>query len=193
MKELSEHLRSQLLLIAKQSILEGFKNGHPLIVNPHDEELQERRACFVTLEIEGNLRGCIGSLEAHQTLAQNVSRNAFNAAFQDARFQPLTEDEFTQTDIEISILTTPQEVSYASEEDLFRKLAPQVDGVIYEDGDNRSTFLPQVWKQLPTPREFMKQLKLKAGLGPGQSRPSAKIYRYQVEKFRSSSNQAAFS
>ena len=61
MKELSEHLRSQLLLIAKQSILEGFKNGHPLIVNPHDEELQERRACFVTLEIEGNLRGCIGS------------------------------------------------------------------------------------------------------------------------------------
>lgn len=193
MTELPPNLRSQLLLIAKQSIVQGFKNGHPLIVNAHEPELQERRACFVTIEMNGELRGCIGSLEAHQPLAQNVARNAFNAAFQDARFEPLTEEEFAETEIEISILTTPQEVKYASQEDLLRKLTPEVDGVIYDDGTHRATFLPQVWQQLPSPKEFMDKLKQKAGLGPGHSRPGAKIYRYQVEKFGSSPDQTALS
>lgn len=191
MTELQQNQKSQLLLIAKQSIAEGFKTGHPLIVNAHDPELQERRASFVTLEIDGNLRGCIGSLEAHQPLALNVSRNAFNAAFQDSRFEPLSEQEFELVDIEISLLTPAQELSFKSEQDLLDQLRPKIDGVIFEDGPHRSTFLPQVWQQLPTPREFMNQLKQKAGLGPGHWRQKAKIYRYQVEKISSNSTHSA--
>jgi AmmeMemoRadiSam system protein A len=121
-------------------------------------------ATFVTLTLHGRLRGCIGSLCSTDPLAVNIRRNAVHAAFHDPRFTPLTAQEIDQARIEVSVLTEPRPMSYATADELRQRLRPHRDGVILRQGHASATFLPQVWEQLPNAGEFLGQLCLKAGL-----------------------------
>ena len=145
--------------------------------------LSEHGACFVTLTQHGQLRGCIGSLQAYRPLLEDVKSNAVFAALRDTRFAPLSAEELGITRIEISLLSPPVEMCFRDEADALAQLRPHVDGVIFQYGSYRSTFLPQVWEQLPTPREFMAHLKQKAGLPTDFWSHEVKLSRYSVEKW----------
>lgn len=146
--------------------------------------LHEKGASFVTLTMSQRLRGCIGSLEAHRPLLLDVKTNAYAAAFRDPRFSPLTLAELEATEIEISLLSAKQPMLFSGERDALAQLQPGVDGVIFEFGRYRSTFLPQVWEQLPDVKTFMAHLKHKAGLHPEFWDEEVKLYRYSVKKFK---------
>jgi AmmeMemoRadiSam system protein B/AmmeMemoRadiSam system protein A len=146
--------------------------------------LQEPGACFVTLTQRGQLRGCIGSLEARRSLLADVKANAVAAALQDPRFAPLTPGELALTRVEVSLLSPLQEMHFASEADALAQLRPGIDGLVFSCGRHRSTFLPQVWEQLPTATEFMAQLKRKAGLAADFWDPAVRLQRYSVAKWQ---------
>lgn len=148
------------------------------------EELQSPAATFVTLTKEGQLRGCIGSLQAHRALVEDVRHNARAAAFHDPRFPPVREEELKDLDIEVSVLTEPVQVNFDSEESLFAQIRPGIDGVVIESGFHRATFLPQVWEQLPTHNVFFRQLLAKAGLPGDTVLTDLSVSTYQVKKIR---------
>ena len=184
--ELSSEERNVLLRLARQAIGHSVA-GQPLprldarLLSP---ALQQEGATFVTLTIDGELRGCIGALEAYQPLAEDVCEHAAAAALQDYRFPPVSPDEVDRLKIEISRLTPPQRLEYTTPEDLLHRLRPGIDGVILRYGHHRATFLPQVWEKIPDPAEFLDHLCAKMGADPSLWR-----YRkmdalvYQVEEF----------
>lgn len=145
--------------------------------------LQQPGATFITLTQHGRLRGCIGSLQARQPLIENVRCNAVSAALHDTRFLPVTADELESIRIEVSLLSALQPIRFASEPDALKQLRPGMDGITLEYGDNRSTFLPQVWDSLPQPREFLAQLKVKAGLYADFWDDGVRLSRYTVQKW----------
>ncbi len=181
--KLTDEQRNLLKSIARKSIQSGLATGRPLQVDLEqlDEALRQPAATFVTLNLHGRLRGCIGSLEAVRPLAEDVAHNAYAAAFQDYRFPPLTTEEFPDIDIHISLLSAPEPVDVNSESELLAKLRPGKDGLILEDGPYRSTFLPQVWETLPEPERFLSELKMKAGLSPDYWSDTIRFSRYGVE------------
>jgi AmmeMemoRadiSam system protein A len=146
--------------------------------------LSEPGACFVTLTRHGQLRGCIGSLAAHRSLLADIKSNAVSAALHDPRFMPLTEDELDLTDIEVSLLTPALPMEFNNEADALSQLRPNTDGVVLEFAHYRSTFLPQVWEQLPEPRQFMAHLKRKAGLPADFWDAAVRLSRYTVSKYK---------
>ncbi len=148
------------------------------------EWLYQPGATFVTLTQGGQLRGCMGTLEAHRPLVEDVEQNALASAFGDPRFPPLEENELAHTRVEVSILSAPLPMHFTDEADALAQLRPGVDGLILEAGWHRATFLPQVWEQLPQPREFMAHLKRKAGLAPDYWSKDVRLARYTVEKFK---------
>lgn len=174
-----------LLDVARTSIGHGLAHGKPYSADPQrfDGVLAEPRASFVTLKIDGQLRGCIGRLEPNGPLVCGVAHNAYAAAFQDPRFDPLTEPESRQVRIHISVLSAPTPMVFTDEEDLLRQLRPGVDGLVLEAGRCRGTFLPAVWQTLPEPRQFLGQLKVKAGLHPDAWPSDAQVSRYTSESF----------
>lgn len=182
---LTKAQQNQLLALARQSIAHGLQTGRPLAVNLDDypAELRQVRATFVTLERYGQLRGCIGMLEALRPLAEDVAENAFAAAFRDRRFPPLAADELTGLDLHISVLSPAEAIGFASEADLISQLRPGIDGVILQEGGRRGTFLPSVWGDLPDPAEFLKHLKQKAGLPTSYWSDTLQAYRYTTEMF----------
>lgn len=175
--------KERLRQIAWQSIKHGFANGHSKPAHTHVAALDRPGASFITLLKQGDLRGCIGTLEAHEPLAQNVSNNAYNAAFHDPRFAPLAEEDIQQVELQISVLSHPEPLEVNSQSDVLAQLQPGIDGVVFQDGTHKSTFLPQVWDQLPTPEAFMAQLKQKAGLPANHWSANVRILRYTVDKF----------
>lgn len=150
--------------------------------------LQEPGATFVTLTQAGELRGCIGTLQAHRTLLEDVQANALAAAFQDPRFRPLSLTELSYTRVEVSLLSPSEPIVFESEQHALAQLRPDIDGVIFEYGYYRSTFLPQVWEQLPDPETFMAHLKHKAGLSPNFWAANVKLARYTVSKWKEATN-----
>lgn len=141
-------------------------------------------ASFITLTIHGELRGCIGALEAYQPLAEDVREHAVAAALEDPRFPPLSENELDRIQIEVSRLTRPVPLEYQDADDLISKLRPHVDGVIIKDGLRRATFLPQVWEKLTDPSDFMDNLCYKMGAGHHHWRNKhLNVFTYQVEEF----------
>jgi len=146
--------------------------------------LQASGASFVTLNQRGELRGCIGSLQAHRPLITDIQANAVAAALHDPRFAPLTLAELDITTVEVSVLSAMQPLPFACEADALAQLRPGVDGVVFECGRYRSTFLPQVWEQLPNARQFMAHLKHKAGLAPDFWAAEVRLQRYTVSKFK---------
>lgn len=186
MQLLTAEERQILLTLAREAIREALSDAAApeLALEQLPPRLQAKGAAFVTLTLDGQLRGCIGSLQAHRPLAADVQRHAVDAAFDDPRFPPLMDSEFPTLRIEISVLSEPQPVAYTDPQDLLHKLRPRVDGVVLERGWNRATFLPQVWEQLPEPEQFLGHLCQKAGLPANAWRwPDVKISLYQVEKF----------
>lgn len=177
--------RRQLLDLAKQSIRHGLETGSPLTIDlaSYPVTLQELRATFVTLHTHHQLRGCIGMLEAIRPLAEDIAENAFAAAFKDSRFPPLKAGEYNGLDVHLSILTPAQPILFASEQDLLAQLQPGIDGLILKEGYRRGTFLPSVWKNLPTPKQFLRQLKQKTGLPPDYWSDSISVSRYHTESF----------
>ena len=141
-------------------------------------------ATFVTLTLQGELRGCIGSLQAHCTLIEDVRHNAAAAAFGDPRFLPLTHEEFGEIEVEVSLLTAPEALGFTDEADALAQLRPDMDGVVLEYGRYRSTFLPQVWEHFPQPHQFLMMLKRKAGLPADFWAEDVKLSRYCVTKWR---------
>lgn len=179
--------RQTLLQVARDSIRHGLEHGRPLTVHAADypEELRPLRASFVTLHRHGELRGCIGILEAHQPLVEDVAYHAWAAAFEDPRFAPLAEWELEGLDIHISILSPPQPLQFENEADLLRQIRPGSDGLILRDRGHRGTFLPSVWESLPQPRDFWQHLKRKAGLPPDWWSDTLQVERYTTESFGS--------
>jgi AmmeMemoRadiSam system protein A len=180
---LNKEQQQQLLALAKGSIEHGLKTGRPLSVRLVDypEALAEPRATFVTLTINGQLRGCIGMLEAVRPLAIDIAENAFAAAFRDPRFPPLNAAELERLEIHVSILSPAQPMAFTSEADLIRQLRPYVDGLILSEGSLRGTFLPSVWESLPDPKDFLRHLKQKAGLSAGYWSDTLKMSRYSTD------------
>lgn len=180
---LTEQSRKRLLDLARASIAHGLKTGKPFKpdLSEYPAELTVLRATFVTLLKQGDLRGCIGMLEAVRPLAEDVAENAFSAAFKDYRFPQLTSDEFDGLEIHISILSQPEPIVFTSEQDLISQLRPGVDGLILEEGFKRGTFLPSVWESLPDPVQFLRHLKQKAGLTSQYWSDTVKVSRYTAE------------
>jgi len=171
-----------MLAIARAAISSSL--GKSLAADESAPWLSEPGACFVTLTINGELRGCIGSLEPCRPLLQDLKQNALAAAFRDPRFPPLSERELESVRVEVSLLSPVAPLAFRDEADALAQLRLGVDGVILEYGRNRGTFLPQVWEQLPTPREFFRHLKMKAGLHPNFWADGVRLSRYTVEKFK---------
>jgi len=182
---LSLEQQSLLLQIAQKSILFTLEHGQKmkLIAEDYPEALQQHRASFVTLRLNRELRGCIGTLEAYRPLVVDVAHNAHAAAFSDPRFLPVAASEYENLEYHISILNPAEEMDVHSEEALLRQLRPGIDGLIIQDGAHRGTFLPSVWEQLPTPEQFIQQLKLKAGLSPKHWSPTIQVWRYTTTAF----------
>lgn len=144
--------------------------------------MRDIRATFVTLQMHGSLRGCIGTLGAEFPVAKDVALRAYEAAFEDPRFPPVEEGEIDQLDIHISVLTQPVEIpDIHSEADLLKALRPGVDGLVLTDGRRRATFLPSVWEEVPDPGEFVRHLKMKGGWSPREWPASMRALRYESE------------
>jgi AmmeMemoRadiSam system protein A len=178
-----DNSREKLLTsLARAAITRSL--GQPANAPPDESWLNQPGAAFVTLTLNGQLRGCIGSLSAWRSLHEDVEANARAAAFNDPRFPPLTEAELAHVRVEISLLSVPEPMTFTDEADAVRQLRPRVDGAILTWRNRRGTFLPQVWDQLPVPTQFMANLKRKAGLEADFWAPDIQLARYTVEKFK---------
>ncbi|MBI2748475.1 MAG: AmmeMemoRadiSam system protein A [Burkholderiales bacterium] len=173
-----------LLPIARAAIATAL--GRATTAETTPTWLREPGACFVTLTQRGQLRGCIGSLLAHRSLLADVQANSVAAATRDPRFVPLPRTELDGTDIEVSVLSTPQPMDFSDEADALAQLRPGVDGVVFHCGHQHSTFLPQVWEQLPDRVQFMAQLKRKAGLDAHFWSDDVRLERYTVQQWAES-------
>lgn len=182
-KSLTNTEAQDLLAIARRAIQAKFK-GVPLEVEPGStpDALQVRRAPFVTLHKHGELRGCVGSLEARESLLTEVIRLA-PAAARDMRFDPITLEELPDIRISLSVLTPPVPLPFTNDEDLAEKLRPGIDGLILEEATKRGTLLPVVWESLPDPEAFIRATKQKAGLPPDHSSPTLEAWVYQAEEW----------
>ena len=182
---LTEDERDRLLAIAQESVRHGLLQGSPLPVHPAEYPipLKALRASFVTLHLGGQLRGCMGHLEALQPLVVDVAENAYAAAFRDPRFSPVRATELDGLEYQVSVLSPATPLRFASEADLLGQLRPGVDGLILREGARRGTFLPSVWTSLPEPAQFLTQLKLKAGLAPNHWSDTLQVSRYTTESF----------
>ncbi len=184
--KLTEEEGKYLISVARKTIEQRIFDQKKL--QPSDADLSakfiEQRGTFVTLTTGGKLRGCIGHIIPQESLIEGVRVNAVNAAFRDPRFPPLTKEEWQRVKIEVSILTEPRPLPYADADDLLEKLRPDIDGVILRKGYHQSTFLPQVWEQLPKKEDFLAHLCLKAGLGADAWKEGdLEISIYQVQAF----------
>lgn len=171
-----------LVSIARGAISSALRAGAE--VKPQASWLAEHRANFVTLEKDGDLRGCIGSLEAWRPLGEDVASNARGAALRDPRFPPVTLPELASIRVEISLLSSPSPMVFADHDDLIAQLRPGLDGLLLMSGGRRGTFLPQVWESLPEPEEFLAHLKVKAGLSASTPSSHCRVSRYRVWKWK---------
>ncbi len=167
-----------------QSLLPDEKKAGPDLPDPPPVWLKEKRGVFVTLQKNGTLRGCIGTLEPEKSLLESVQENACHAAFDDTRFSPVTLEELDDIQIEVSLLSVPEKLHYFDAQDLLARVVPFQDGVIVQKGHHRATFLPQVWEQLPDPESFLTQLCLKARLDAyAWQAGDLTVFTYQVQSF----------
>jgi len=183
--KLSTQNQQTCIDVAKESIMHGLQTGVALQVTTENyaKDLQQQLSCFVTLHKYGQLRGCIGALEAYQPLISDIAEHAFAAAFNDPRFPAMQQNEFEDIAIEISVLGKPQPMQFENEKDLLNQIRPAIDGLILEHGRNRGTFLPSVWEQLPLVDDFFQHLKAKAGLEKNWWRDDVRISRYETFSF----------
>ncbi|HEX5125711.1 MAG TPA: AmmeMemoRadiSam system protein A [Rhodocyclaceae bacterium] len=173
-------LGAALLSHARAAIAEKLHVAAPAALE--HIALDQPGASFVTLTRHGELRGCIGQLEVSRSLRLDVRDNALGAAFRDPRFPPLTQSEWADIAIEVSLLGPVTFSPCSREADCIASITAGKDGVILASGDRRATFLPQVWETLPRAADFVAQLKLKAGIREAWP-ANMTLGRYQVTKF----------
>ena len=172
-----------LLELARKTIESGDEN-YSVVPQDLSPILKEKRGCFVTLNKNGSLRGCIGYILPVAQLFQAVIENAYNAAFTDPRFPPVDIKELDDIHIDISVLTVPKKLTYSDKDDLLAKLVPFKDGLIIKKGYASATFLPQVWEQLPQKKDFLGHLCMKAGLNSNEwEKGNLEVEIYQAEVF----------
>ncbi len=185
---LSEEKAGVLLELARKTVAQRlgivYEGSPDLEKTLNDPAFEARMGTFVTLTMDKQLRGCIGNLAPDHTVRQGVQENALNAAFNDPRFPALSPDEFEKVRIEISLLTVPVKLEYNNPDELLDSLTPGVDGLIIRKGMHSSTFLPQVWEQLPDKQSFLGHLCLKAGLPPDEwKKGELAVHAYRVQSF----------
>lgn len=175
----------ELLRLARGSIEHGLVHREPLPINCDElpEALAELRATFTTLRLEGELRGCSGTLDAAHPLAIDVTRSAFQAAFRDPRFEPLSQDDLGAIRLEVSVLSPLESIPFSDEADLLGLLMPGTDGLVIVADGRRATFLPKVWEMLPDPRQFLAALKLKCGLTEDYWSERLEFQRYKTTSY----------
>ena len=169
-----------LLALARATIESAL--GRTCFADQSAPWLHEKGACFVTLKQCGELRGCVGSIEARHSLLEAVIVAARAAAFEDPRFSPLSVGDLANTRIEVSLLSALEPMAVLSEAEAVRHIRPHVDGLLLESGRHRGIFLPQVWGSAPNARDFLGLLKLKAGLPANFWSDQIRLYRFQVAK-----------
>ncbi|MCI1273221.1 MAG: AmmeMemoRadiSam system protein B [Clostridiaceae bacterium] len=177
---LKKYYSDKILEICKNAIFAGLEHIHYKAENI-PAVFYESGACFVTLEEEGNLRGCIGSIIAHRIFIDDLIHNAQNAAFSDPRFNPVCRVEYKDLSIAVSILSMPVEMTFEDEDDLLSQLVPNKDGLIINDGEYQAVYLPSVWEQLPDKKDFLNSLKVKAGLPKNHFSKTFVAYRFYCE------------
>ncbi|KHT60218.1 ACR protein [Photobacterium gaetbulicola] len=173
---------TQLLDVARDAIRGHFADDlpQPPQLDLYSKKLLQPGACFVTLTVNGQLQGCLGSTVAHSPLVMEVHNKARASAYQDRRFMPLVEDQLDNLVVEVSVLSQPEDLAVDSEQALLDYLDNNKVGVILSDNHRQALFLPQVWEQLPAPRDFIRQLKLKAGWNSVYWSPSMKVQVFKV-------------
>jgi len=175
--------QGKLLVKIARNVIESFVNGEEIkIPKKLPDVFSEKRGVFVTLEKNGELRGCIGLPYPEKSLIEAVKEAAVSAT-QDPRFTPLRREELDKVTVEVSVLTKPEKINFQGEE-LFEKIKTGKDGLILKKGWNSGLFLPQVWEKLPTKKEFLENLCYKAGLYDKDCWKSAEIYKFQVQAFK---------
>ncbi len=176
-----------LLQQVDASILFALKHQNLLEcdISQTPQNLLQILSCFVTLQLNGRLRGCIGSLNATQALIKDVNYNAYAAAFNDPRFCRLTLDEYHHLEIEISVLSSPESIIFNDEAELLSQLRVGIDGIIFECRQYRATYLPSVWDSLKSPESFINSLKEKAGLSSNFWSKDVRCQRYATEVIKS--------
>jgi len=182
---MNEEIKDYLHSLAKNTIAKALDLPQEKLQKPPDSKiLQEKRGVFVTLNLDLQLRGCIGYIMPIFPLEEAVKRNALNAAFDDPRFYPLTKEEFEYVKIEISVLTVPKKLEYKNADDLLEKLRPNIDGVILRKDDHEATYLPQVWENLEDKDLFLGSLCTKAGMDYHEwEKGKLEVLTYQAEAF----------
>lgn len=182
---LNQRQQQSLRRLARESMEHGLEHGKalPLTITDWPADLRQPGASFVTLYLHDRLRGCIGSTQARRPLAEDVAHNAYAAAFLDPRFAPCTAVEVAELALNLSILGPMTPLDFQSLDDLAGQLQPQIDGLLVELDRRQAVFLPQVWQQLPRPRDFLDQLLHKAGLPTRRELPGLKAWRYTVTHF----------
>ena len=181
----NEQEKQYILNLARRSIEYGFDNKEFLVITESElvsEQLLQERSCFVTLELNNNLRGCIGHIESTQALYLDVIENAFNSAFNDPRFNQLIKEEFNRVEIEVSVLSKPAQIEFTDWQSMLEKIDIGQDGLIIKLNGYSTTYLPQVWQQFSSKEEFLSSLCLKAGLEPEDwKKEGIEVFKYQVE------------
>lgn len=177
--------RLALLRVARDAVDQGLRHGEllPLALGAFPLGLRLERGCFVSLHRFGELRGCVGSLEARCPLVLQVAKSAYDAAFCDQRLPPVRADELPELTIDISVLSPLTAIAAESELVLLDRLRPGIDGVVVREGERRATFLPKVWESFPRRHDFLEQLKCKAGLPPGYWSATLRFESYTTDSF----------
>lgn len=175
----------ELLRLARASIEYGFVHRKPLAVDCGElpRELTNPAATFTTLRLEGELRGCCGTLEAVRPLAEDVTRSAFRAAFRDPRFDPVGKHELDAIRLEVSVLSPLESIPVSDESDLLDRLEPGTDGLVIVAEGRSATFLPKVWEMLPDPQQFLVALKAKCGLAHNYWSEQLEFRRYRTTSY----------
>ena len=178
-------LGTELLRLARRSIEYGLVHSEPLPIDCDEfpRALTEPGATFTTLRANGQLRGCRGALQATLPLAKDVTRSAFQAAFEDPRFDPVSEHELDAIRLEVSLLSSLEPITGTDEADLMDRLTPGTDGLVISSDDRRATFLPQFWETLPDPRQFLAALKAKCGLPNDYGSERLEFQRYRTTSY----------
>lgn len=175
---IKEYYSGYLLKLCRDVILSKF--NHKTLYTAHPPVFNQLGACFVTLKKNNNLRGCIGSIIAHQSLINDIVQHSKDAAFHDPRFNPVKEDEVDSLTIDISILSEPEQMSFKDEQDLLEQIVPFKDGIIIKDRFYQAVYLPSVWDDLPDKVMFLNSLKMKAGLPPEHFSKTFEAYRFST-------------
>lgn len=178
---LKTYYGNAILEVCRKSIMSGLQVGD-FVGKCYPAVFEEAGAAFVTLTINGELRGCVGSIIPHRNLLKDLRENAHSAAFKDPRFEPLTREEFPYIDIEVSLLSYPERIIFSTEEELINKITPYQDGIIIRDGEYQSVYLPDVWEDLPDKREFLKSLKQKAKLEEDYFSDTFQAFKFRTVK-----------